>query len=142
MPLKTIFGETEYLDGVTISHKEFYEKLIESDCMPTTSQIPPHDFEQLYADVKEKKDTAVVITLSSRLSGTFQSANIALDGYEDCITIVDSENVCLGEQILVMYACRLRDAGVSARVFALEKSVAPIVQITAAPEAISAYCNS
>lgn len=46
--------------------------------MPTTSQIPPHDFEQLYADVKEKKDTAVVITLSSRLSGTFQSANIAL----------------------------------------------------------------
>ena len=82
--------------------------------MPTTSQIPPHDFEQLYADVKEKKDTAVVITLSSRLSGTFQSANIALDGYEDCITIVDSENVCLGEQILVLYACRLRDAGVSA----------------------------
>ena len=64
--------------------------------------------------MKEKKDTAVVITLSSRLSGTFQSANIALDGYEDCITIVDSENVCLGEQILVMYACRLRDAGVSA----------------------------
>ena len=114
LPLKTIFGTEEYLDGITLSHQQFYEKLIESDCMPTTSQIPPHDFEQLYADVKEKKDTAVVITLSSRLSGTFQSANIALDGYEDCITIVDSENVCLGEQILVMYACRLRDAGVSA----------------------------
>lgn len=114
LPLKTIFGTEEYLDGITLSHQQFYEKLIESDCMPTTSQIPPHDFEQLYADVKEKKDTAVVITLSSRLSGTFQSANIALDGYEDCITIVDSENVCLGEQILVMYACRLRDAGASA----------------------------
>ncbi len=114
LPLKTIFGTKEYLDGITLSHQQFYEKLIESDCMPTTSQIPPHDFEQLYADVKEKKDTAVVITLSSRLSGTFQSANIALDGYEDCITIVDSENVCLGEQILVMYACRLRDAGASA----------------------------
>lgn len=114
LPLKTIFGTEEYLDGITLSHQQFYEKLIESDCMPTTSQIPPHDFGQLYADVKEKKDTAVVITLSSRLSGTFQSANIALDGYEDCITIVDSENVCLGEQILVMYACRLRDAGVSA----------------------------
>ena len=114
LPLKTIFGTEEYLDGITLSHQQFYEKLIESDCMPTTSQIPPHDFGQLYADVKEKKDTAVVITLSSRLSGTFQSANIALDGYEDCITIVDSENVCLGEQILVMYACRLRDAGASA----------------------------
>lgn len=114
LPLKTIFGAEEYLDGITLSHQQFYEKLIEGDCMPTTSQISPHDFEQLYADVKEKGDTAVVITLSSRLSGTFQSANIALDGYEDCITIVDSENVCLGEQILVMYACRLRDAGASA----------------------------
>ena len=72
LPLKTIFGTKEYLDGITLSHQQFYEKLIESDCMPTTSQIPPHDFEQLYADVKEKKDTAVVITLSSRLSGTFR----------------------------------------------------------------------
>ena len=74
LPLKTIFCTEEYLDGITLNHQQFYEKLIESDCMPTTSQIPPHDFEQLYADVKEKKDTAVVITLSSRLSGTFQSA--------------------------------------------------------------------
>ena len=45
MPLKTIFGETEYLDGVTISHKEFYEKLIECGTIPTTSQVSPHDFE-------------------------------------------------------------------------------------------------
>lgn len=114
LPLKTIFGEEEYLDGINLSHRQFYEKLIEGDCLPTTSQISPHDFEQIYEDVKKKGDSAVVITLSSRLSGTFQSANIALDDYEDCITIVDSENVCLGEQILVMYACRLRDEGASA----------------------------
>ena len=114
LPLKTIFGEEEFFDGITLSHHEFYEKLIESDCMPTTSQISPHDFEQIYADVKAKGDTAIVITLSGKLSGTYQSANIALDGYEDCITIVDSENVCLGEQILVLYACQLRDAGASA----------------------------
>lgn len=114
LPLKTIFGTEEYLDGITLSHQQFYEKLIEGDCLPTTSQISPHDFEQIYEDVKKKGDSAVVITLSSKLSGTFQSANIALDDYEDCITIVDSENVCLGEQILVMYACRLRDEGASA----------------------------
>lgn len=114
LPLKTIFGEEEYLDGINLSHRQFYEKLIEGDCLPTTSQISPHDFEQIYEDVKKKGDSAVVITLSSKLSGTFQSANIALDDYEDCITIVDSENVCLGEQILVMYACRLRDDGASA----------------------------
>lgn len=58
LPLKTIFGTEEYLDGITLSHQQFYEKLIESDCMPTTSQIPPHDFEQLYADVKEKRHSS------------------------------------------------------------------------------------
>lgn len=60
-------------------------------------------------------DTAVVITLSPKLSGTYQSANIALDGFEDCITVVDSENVCAGEQILILYACHLREQGLSAK---------------------------
>lgn len=120
LPLKTIFGDKEYLDGVNLSHHEFYEKLIEDDCMPTTSQIAPHDFEQIYQDVKEKGDSAVVLTLSGKLSGTFQSANIALDGYEDCITIVDSENVSIGEHILVRYAMRLRDNGLPASEIAEE----------------------
>lgn len=115
MPLKTIFGDTEYLDGITIDHHRFFELLIEGDCMPTTSQVSPHDFETIYQDVKEKGDTAVVITLSSKLSGTYQSANIALDGFEDCITVVDSENVCAGEQILILYACHLREQGLSAK---------------------------
>lgn len=114
LPLKTIFGEEEFLDGITLSHRQFYEKLIESDCMPTTSQIPPHDYETVYKEVRAAGDTAVVITLSSRLSGSYQSANIARDGYEDCIWLVDSENVCLGEQILVQYACRLQKSGKSA----------------------------
>ena len=61
MPLKTIFGETEYLDGVTISHKEFYEKLIECGTIPTTSQVSPHDFEAKFKEVKEAGDTAVVV---------------------------------------------------------------------------------
>lgn len=114
LPLKTILGGEEFLDGITISHRQFFEKLVESDCMPTTSQIPPHDYETLFHEIKEAGDTAVVITLSSKLSGTYQSANIARDGYEDCIWLVDSENVCIGEQILVRYACRLRDEGISA----------------------------
>ena len=114
MPLKTIFGETEYLDGVTLSHREFYEKLIECGTIPTTSQISPHDFEEKFKEIKKAGDTAVVICLSSLLSGTYQSAHIALDGYEDCITLVDSLNVCLGEQILILYAVSLREQGLSA----------------------------
>jgi DegV family protein with EDD domain len=114
MPLKTIFGDEEFLDGITMTHEQFYEKLVECDTMPKTSQIPPHDYEQIFADVKAKGDTAVVLTLSSKLSGTYQSANIARDGYEDCVFIVDTLNVCLGEQILVRYAARLRDEGLDA----------------------------
>lgn len=114
MPLKTIFGEDEYLDGVTISHEQFFEKLIECGTMPTTSQISPYDFEKKFEEIKAAGDTAVVITLSSLLSGTYQSATIAASDYEDCITVVDSLNVCIGEQNLVMLAVRLRDQGLSA----------------------------
>ncbi len=115
IPLKTIFGGEEYLDGVTISHKEFYEKLIESDVHPTTSQIPPYEFEERFAEAKEAGDTVLCITLSSKLSGTYQSANIAAEDYEDMVTIVDSENVAIGEHLLVELAVRLRDEGKSAK---------------------------
>ncbi len=115
MPLKTIFGEEEYLDGITMNHREFYEKLIECGTIPTTSQITPYEYEKKFKEIKESGDTAVVICLSSLLSGTYQSAVLALDGYEDCITLVDSLNVCLGEQNLVLYAVRLRDQGLSAK---------------------------
>lgn len=114
LPIKTMFGEEEYLDGVTMTHEQFFEKLIESEKLPTTSQIPPFEYEQKFKEVKEAGDTAVCITLSSKLSGCYQSANIAADEYEDCITIIDSNNVCVGQQILVMLAVRLRDEGKSA----------------------------
>lgn len=115
MPLTTIFGEEEYLDGITITHEQFYEKLIECGTIPTTSQIPPYAFEKKFTEIREAGDTAVVITLSSLLSGTYQSAVLASDGFEDCIFPVDSLNVSLGLQSLIMYAVRLRDRGLSAK---------------------------
>lgn len=120
MPLKTIFGEEEYLDGITLTHETFYEKLIECGTIPTTSQIPPYDYEKKFKEIKESGDTAVVICLSALLSGTYQSASIALSGYEDCITLVDSQNVSIGEQNLVLYAVRLREQGLSAKEIATE----------------------
>lgn len=120
LPIKTIFGEEEFLDGVTMSHEQFYEKLVESDELPTTSQVTPIEYEEKYEEVKQAGDTAVVITISSKLSGCYQSANIALDGYEDIITVVDSNNVCIGQQILTMLAVQLRDAGKSAKEIAEE----------------------
>ena len=111
LPIKTIFGETEYRDGIDLTHEEFFEKLIESDIFPTTSQISPFEYEQKYEEIKKDGDRAIVITLSSKLSGCFQSANIAAEDYEGIVFPVDSLSVTAGERILIEYAVRLREQG-------------------------------
>lgn len=112
--MTTIFGETEYVEGVTITHHEFYEKLIEDDTLPKTSQLAPHQFESVYKEIDAKGDTAVVITLSSKLSGTYQNAVIAASDYENVIFPVDSLNATVGEQVLVKRAVILAEEGKSA----------------------------
>lgn len=114
VPLTLRFGEEEFIDGVTIDHKMFYEKLIESDVIPTTSQAAPSAFIPYFDKVKEDGDSAVVIAISSKLSGTYQSACIASDGYDN-IHIVDSGNVAIGAGILVEYALSLVEQGLSAK---------------------------
>lgn len=111
VPMTITFGETEYQDGVTLSHKQFYELLIESDALPVTSQIPPFLFEEAIRKVVEKGDIALVITLSGKLSGTWQSAMIAAKNFSDSVYVVDSENVSVGEHVLIDYAFRLIDSG-------------------------------
>ncbi len=114
VPLTVRFGDDEYIDGVTIDHKTFYEKLIESDVLPTTSQATPDAFMKAYEEAKEAGEAAVVITLASKLSGTYQSATIAADEYEN-IYIVDSGSAAMGSGILVELAFRLLDEGKSAK---------------------------
>lgn len=114
LPLKVLFGTEEYADAVDMTHREFYEKLIERDVHPTTSQIPPAVFEDAYRKVAAMGDTAVVVTLSGKLSGTFQSARIAAEEFEGQIFVVDSENVSLGQRILIQRGLALREAGLSA----------------------------
>ena len=70
VPLTLRFGEDEFIDGVTIDNKTFYEKLVESDVLPTTSQATPDAFAQEYEKAKEAGEAAVVITLASQFSGT------------------------------------------------------------------------
>lgn len=111
VPLTVRFGSTEYVHGVDITNEQFYEKLIESDVLPTTSQATPDAFERVYKEIKANGDTAVVITLSSKLSGTFQSAIIAAEDFSDCVYVVDSTSVAIGAGILTEYALRLVDEG-------------------------------
>lgn len=111
LPINITFGGEEYQDGVTMTHRMFYEKLVECDELPITSQVPPYAFEEVYREVKEKGDQAIVVTLSSRLSGTCQSANMAAEEYGDTVRVVDSENASIGQHALVEYALRLKDSG-------------------------------
>lgn len=113
LPLRTIFGQEEFLDGVTIDHQQFFQKLIESDTLPTTSQLSPFQYEEPFRQAAEAGDEVLCVTLSSRLSGCYQSASIAAEGLP--VTLVDSLNVCIGQRILVELAVRLRDQGRSAR---------------------------
>ncbi len=114
IPLTVIFGETEYQDGETITNTEFYEKLIESDELPKTSQIGPAIFEEEMRKVIDDGDIAIVITLSSKLSGTYQSATIAASEFDKNVYVVDSLNVAIGELILLLRGIELREAGKSA----------------------------
>lgn len=123
VPLTLRFGDEEYIEGVTIQKKEFYQKLIESDVLPKTSQASPADFEDVFEKIVAAGESAVVITLSSKLSGTWQSAMIAAREYEDSVYVVDSRNVAIGTAILAKLALRLVDEGMGAREIAerLEK---------------------
>ena len=104
VPLTVHFGREEYVDGVTIDHKAFYEKLIETDIHPSTSQASPAAFEQEYENARNAAEAAVVITVASKLSGTYQSAMIAAQDYEN-IYVVDSGSVAIGA---FYYLCTLK----------------------------------
>ncbi len=115
VPLKVLFEDTEYRDGVDLSHREFYEKLIEGDVLPTTCQIPPAEFGDIFREVAEAGDTAVVITISSGCSGTYQSACIAAAEFPGNVFVVDSRSVSLGQRILTLRGLQLRDQGFGAQ---------------------------
>lgn len=115
LPLKILWDGEEYLDGVSMKTREFFEKLIETDELPTTSQLSPYDYDKAFQEVVDAGDTAVCFTLSSKLSGTYQSANIAKEDFGDNIIVVDTLNAAVGEQIIVKRAIELRDSGKTAR---------------------------
>lgn len=115
LPMRINFGEEEYLDGVTISHHEFYEKLIESDTLPVTSLISPAVFEEAFEKAVGNGEKVIAITISGKLSGTYQSAILAAAQFEGNVFVIDSLNAAIGEQILVNYALELVNKGMSAK---------------------------
>ena len=101
--------------GKTLSYKDFYEQMREG-ATPTTSQVNAHEFEEEFVKSVQNGDSIICITISSALSGTFNSANIArnniLEEYPDAkIFLIDSLSVASGQGLLVVKACKMRDKG-------------------------------
>lgn len=112
LPLLINFGEESYLDGIEITTKEMIDKIDATGVLPTTAQVTPNRFEETFKKYLDEGYKIVVLTLSSDMSGTYQSACIAKDMLEsDDIIVIDSRNVTSGLGLLVLKACELRDKG-------------------------------
>lgn len=123
-PMQVRFGKEEFFDGVNLSHREFFEKLIESDELPQTSQINEFRFEEYFKKLTENGDEVIAITISSKLSGTYACAVKAAKKFGGKVRVVDSMNASIGERVLLQYALKLLNYGLSADeiVEELEKS--------------------
>lgn len=120
VPLTVHFGEKEYVSGVDIDAHKFYEMLVESDTLPTTSQPTPFAFEEAYREAVEAGQDVVCLTCSGGLSGTNQSANIAAEEFPGKVFVVDSKTIAISLGILVEYALGLADSGMCAEEIAAD----------------------
>ena len=114
LPMTITFGDRQYRDGEELSNQRFYELLIESEQLPSTSQIGPAQFEEAFRAQVEEGHTVVAVILSGKLSGTYQSACIAAEEFPRQVFVVDSENAAMGERVLVERAAQLVDQGLAA----------------------------
>lgn len=114
VPLSVYFGDREFVSGVDINPKQFYEMLVESDILPTTSQPAPYLFEEAFEKAVSEGYEVVCLTCAGKLSGTNQSANIAAAEFEGKVHVVDSCTIAIGLGILAEYALELAAQGLSA----------------------------
>ena len=116
LPLKLIFDGQEYADGTGMGRREFYDRLRQAKSLPTTSQVNPEAFLSLFQTYRAQGDEIVVLTLSSQISGTYQSAVIAAQmAGEEGIFLVDSHSATFGMALLLTQMARMRDEGEASR---------------------------
>lgn len=115
IPLTVFFGHESFLDRVEISTDVFYNRLAKESIFPTTTQPAPGIFVDVYNKLAEETDEILTIVISSKLSGTFQSATNAKDlvTNKSRIEIIDSKNVAMGFGLLVITAAQAAKDGAS-----------------------------
>ena len=115
IPLRVAFGDSEYQENVDLGKDRFYELLLGTGEFPKTSQASPHVLADLFEEARAAGDEAIYITLSSTLSGTYQTALMVQEDAEyPGAHVFDSRNATGGQRMIVEYACRLRDEGKTA----------------------------
>ena len=136
VPLSVRFGDTEYIDRTTITATEFWSKCAASATLPETAAPSPGSFEETYRSLAAEGATAiVVVALSSDLSATMQSAELAARAVAPDIDvrIVDSRNASMGLGLTVLACAELAKTGASAdEVVARAQSVIPRTRVFAA----------
>ncbi len=115
VPLSVRFGDKEYLDGVDLNKEQFFKMLSECNTLPTTAQVNPDKFADVFRKYTNNGDEIIGIFISSKLSGTYQSAVIAKDILNtQPIYLIDSKTTTFGLALLVYEAVRMRNKGLSA----------------------------
>mgnify|MGYP000780791042 FL=1 len=116
LPLLANVNGVEYRDGIDLERDGFYALLEETGAFPKTSQVSPHAFAEAFKEARDSGDEVIAITLSSALSGTYQSAKLAqaMVG-EEGVYVVDSLTATYATAMIAEYACALRDEGLSAK---------------------------
>ena len=116
IPIKVLLDDREYEENINLSKDQFFALLASTGATPKTSQPSPQILIDLYEDAKKAGDEAIYITLSSALSGTYQTAAMTCeDADSESCYVFDSRNATGGQRLLVEYAVRLRDQGKNAK---------------------------
>lgn len=113
IPLTFRFGNDEYLDGITMTPKEFYERMSKEAELPKTSQIPPFKYSEIFKEETADGSDVLYVCISSGVSGTIQSATMAAKEFDNKVRVFDSKHFCISEGLLAEYAKRLSDEGLS-----------------------------
>ena len=126
LPLLINFGEESYLDGLEINTREMLDRIEKENILPTTAQVTPNRFEEVFKKYLDEGYKIVTLVLSSEMSGTYQSACIAKNMLDtDDIVVIDSRNVTSGLGVLVLKACEFRDNGDN--IFEIEEKIKNII---------------
>lgn len=115
MPIEVRFGKEEYLDGINLSKEEFFEKLEKVTELPKTSLINTYRWEEAFSEATKDGSEVIAISLSSGLSGGYQSAVEASKKFDGKVFVVDSLSATVGERLLLIYAQRLIQKGLTAK---------------------------